>query len=51
MPSEPPEKALQKAMRCIKNLSCTKKKATPAPDAEEEVPATPVTPETTELKF
>jgi len=27
-PSEPPEKALQKAMRCVK------KKLTPAPDAE-----------------
>ncbi|XP_037728056.1 uncharacterized protein LOC119558932 [Drosophila subpulchrella] len=48
-PSEPPEKALQKAMRCVKNLSCTKKKSTPAPDAEE--PTTPLTPGTPELKF
>jgi len=48
-PSEPPEKALQKAMRCVKNLSGTKKKAMPAPDAEE--PTTPITPGTPELKF
>jgi len=45
-PLEPPEKALQNAMRCEKNLSCTKKKGNAAPDAGEEVPTAPLEPET-----
>ncbi|XP_050743886.1 uncharacterized protein LOC127011035 isoform X2 [Drosophila biarmipes] len=31
-PSEPPEKVLQKAMRCMRNLSCSKRKGTQPPD-------------------
>ncbi|XP_050743897.1 uncharacterized protein LOC127011035 isoform X7 [Drosophila biarmipes] len=31
-PSEPPEKVLQKAMRCMRNLSCSKRKSTQPPD-------------------
>jgi len=33
---EPPEKKLQKTMRCIKNLTCFKIKATQTPDASKE---------------
>jgi len=35
-PLEPLEKKLQKTMRCIKNLTCFKIKATQTPDASKE---------------